>query len=91
MYWRFFVSSKSTGAEAGWTWELCRENHVAFKTAARHFSTLTDCMRDAAAHGYRGWSDDVPGADGPLHEDRMPMAAIAMPSSYFRPGNERLH
>jgi len=91
MYWRFFMNWKSSSEEAAWKWEICRENHVAFKSATREFSTLTDCMRDAAQHGYRGWADDLPGADAPVQEDRMPMSAMAMPSSGFGPGNQQLH
>ncbi len=91
MYWRFFMSWKSTSEEAAWKWELCRKNHAAFKSATCEFSTLTDCMRDAALHGYRGWKDDVPGADSPLQEERMPMSAIAILPSYLPAGNQHLH
>ncbi|HSQ05195.1 MAG TPA: hypothetical protein VLN59_14215 [Burkholderiales bacterium] len=91
MYWRFFMSWKSSAEEAAWKWELCRENHAAFKSAAREFCTLTDCMRDAAQHGYRGWADDLTTADSSLQQERMPMSVMATSSPYFGPGNQRLH
>lgn len=89
MYWRFFMSSKGTGTDAAWKWELCRENHAAYKTSTREFGTLTECMRDAAEHGYHGWSADVSAA--PAHEERVAMASVFMRSASAGSGSQRLH
>lgn len=89
MYWRFFMSAKGTGTDAGWKWELCRENHAACRAATREFGTLTECMRDAAEHGYHGWSTDASASDAALHEERMAMASVFMPSASS--GGQRLH
>jgi hypothetical protein len=91
MYWRFFMSWKSGSEEAAWKWELCRENHATFKSAAREFSTLTECMRDAVQYGYRGWTDDLTAADPSLRQDRTPMSVMATAQSYPPPGSQRLH
>ena len=91
MYWRFFMSWKSGSDEAAWKWEMCRENHATFKSAAREFCTLTECMRDAAQYGYRGWTNDLTAADSSMQQERMPMSMIAPSPSYLISGGQRLH
>jgi hypothetical protein len=88
MYWRFYASATSVSPDGGWRWQLCRENHTAVKSAARDFGTLTDCMRDAAQHGYRGWHEDAAAAH---REEALPMAALAIPTPCMVPGSRHLH
>ena len=50
--WKFDI------AEAGWTWTAV---HPDGSTAAadKHWSTLKDCVDDAAVHGYVAWKPEA--------------------------------